>query len=46
MDILFPCLGYCKQCCNEFWKAWIFSNYVFFFSLQIYAQEWDCWIMQ
>ena len=39
---LLPCLGYCKQCCNEHWGAYIFSNYGF---LQIYAQERDCWII-
>ena len=31
-----------KQCCNEPWGACIFSNYDF---LQIYIQDWDCWIM-
>ena len=39
---LLPCLGYCKQCCNEHWGACIFLKYGF---LRIYAQEWDCWIM-
>ena len=39
---LLPCLGYCKQCCNEHGGASIFSNYSF---LQIYAQEWDYWVI-
>ena len=34
---LLACLGYCKECCNEHWGAYIFSNYVF---LWIYVQEW------
>ena len=36
---LLPCVGYCKQCCNEHWSTCIFLDHVF---LQIYAQEWDC----
>ena len=36
---LLPCLGYCKQCCNEHWGACILLDHVF---LWIYAQEWDC----
>ena len=36
---LFPCLGYCKQCCYKCWGACIFSNYSF---VWIYAQKWDC----
>ena len=39
---LFPCLGQCKQCCNEHWDACIFLNYGF---LWVYAQEWGCWII-
>ena len=39
---LFPCLGYCKQCCGEPWGACIFSNYGF---LRVYDQEWNCWII-
>ena len=35
---LLPCLGYCKQCCNEHWGAYILSDPVF---LWIYVQEWD-----
>ena len=41
---LLPCLGYCKQCCYEHWGACIFLNYCFHF-FQIYAQEWNCWII-
>ena len=26
---LFPCLGYCKQCCYEHWDAYNFFNYSF-----------------
>ena len=37
----FPCLGYCK-CCKEHRGACIFFNENF---VQIYAQEWDCWIL-
>ena len=40
--MLSPCLGYCKQCCNEHWGACIFSGHV---SSWIYAQEWDCRVM-
>ena len=29
-------------CCNDHWGTCIFSNYDF---LQMYAQEWDCWIV-
>ena len=36
---LFPCPGYCKHCCNQYWGTWILSDHVF---LWIYAQEWDC----
>ena len=39
---LFPCLGYCKHCCNEHRVACIFLNYSF---VQIHAQEWECWII-
>ena len=39
---VFPCLGYCKQCCYECWGVCIFLNYYF---LQIYAQNWDFWIV-
>ena len=36
---LLPFLGYCKQHCNEYWRACILSDHVF---LQAYAQQWDC----
>ena len=29
---LFPCLGYCKQCCYEHWDAHNFLNYSFVWS--------------
>ena len=35
---LFPCLGYCEQCCYEHRSVCIFLNYSF---VQIYDQEWD-----
>ena len=34
--MLLPCLGYCKQSCNEHWGACILSNNVF---LWIYAKS-------
>ena len=37
-----PCLDYCKQCCYEHWVTSMLSNYS---SLQIYAQEWGCWLI-
>ena len=37
--MLFPCLGYCEQCCNEHWGTCIFLNYSL---VQTYAQEGDC----
>ena len=36
-------LGYCKQCCYEHSGACILLDYGF---LWVYAQEWDCWIIQ
>ena len=33
---LLPCLGYCKQCCNEHWDAYILSYHVFPW---VYTQE-------
>ena len=39
---LLLCLGCCKYCCNKHWGTCILLNYGF---LQIYAQEWDCWII-
>ena len=41
---LLPCLGYCKQCRFEHWGACFFSNQSLHL-FQIYAQEWDCWII-
>ena len=38
---LFPCLGCCKQCCNEHWRTCVFASHSF---LWIDAQEWDSWI--
>ena len=35
IPLLFPCLGYCKQCFNEHWGT-CFSDHVF---LWVYAQE-------
>ena len=29
---LFPCLGYCKQCCYEYWSVRIFKIRIFIFS--------------
>ena len=39
---LLPCLSFCKYCCWEYRGTWSFSNYSF---VQIYAQEWDDWII-
>ena len=36
---LFPCLGYCKQCCHEHQSTRVFSSHGF---LWIDTQEWDC----
>ena len=38
---LLPRLGYCKECCCEYWGAYAFLNQSF---LWICAREWDCWI--
>ena len=37
-----PCLGYCKQCC-DYLGACCFSDHVF---LQLYAQEWNCRVIE
>ena len=37
-----PCLGYCKQHCNEYSGAHILLNHVF---LWIYAQKQDFWLI-
>ena len=42
-SFFFPCLGYCEYCCYEYRGACIFLNQSF---VQIYVQEWDCWIIQ
>ena len=36
---LLPCTGYYKQCYNQCWGRYVFSNYGF---LWIYTKEWDC----
>ena len=36
---LLPCLGYCKQCCDEHWDTSVSFNSGF---LSVYAQQWDC----
>ena len=35
---MLPCLGYCKQCCNEHWGTCISFHSGF---LSVYAQQWD-----
>ena len=40
---LLPCLGYYKQCCNEYWGSCVSSNSGF---LSVYAQKWDWWIIR
>ena len=40
--MLFPCLGYCEQCCYEQRGACIFLSYTF---VWMYAQEQDCQII-
>ena len=39
---LFPCPGYCKQCCNEHWGTRVSFNSGF---LGVYAQQWDYWVV-
>ena len=39
---LFPCLGYCEQCCSEHAGACVFFKESF---VRIYAQEWDSWVI-
>ena len=39
---LFPCPGYYKQCCNEYWGTCVSFNSGF---LGVYAQQWDCWVI-
>ena len=38
---VFPYLDCCEQC-YEHRRTWTFLNYSF---VQIYAQDWDCWII-
>ena len=42
MSRLFPCPGYCKQCCNEHWGTRVSFDFGF---LSVYAQQWDCWVI-
>ena len=39
---LFPCPGYYKQCCDEHWGTCVSFNSGF---LDVYAQQWDCWVI-
>ena len=39
---MLPCLGYCKQCCDEHWGTHVSFNSGF---LSVYAQQWDCWVV-
>ena len=39
---LLPCPGYCKQCCNKHWGTRVSFNSGF---LNVYAQQWDCWVV-
>ena len=39
---LFPCPGYCKQCCDEHRGTRVSFNSGF---LGVYAQQWDCWVI-
>ena len=41
IDTQIPCLGYCRQCCYEYWGTCIFSNQSFHL-FQLSSQEWDC----
>ena len=41
-NLVFPCLGYCEQCCNEHKGACIFFKGSF---VHIYAYEQDCWVI-
>ena len=36
---LFACLGYCEQCCNEHWGAWMFLNQCFHFFPNIISRS-------
>ena len=39
---MFPCPGYCKQCCDEHWGTRVSFNSGF---LGVYAQQWDCCVI-
>ena len=39
---LLPCLCYYKQCCDEHWGTCVSFNSG---SLDVYAQQWDCWVV-
>ena len=39
---LLPCLGYYKQCCDEYWGTRVSFRFGF---LGVYAQEWDCYCL-
>ena len=39
---LLPCLGYCKQYCDEYWGTCVSFNSGF---PSVYAQQWDCWVI-
>ena len=38
-----PCPGYYKQCCDEHWGTRVSFPSGF---LNVYAQQWDCWIIR
>ena len=40
---LLPCPGYYKQCCDEHWGTCVSFDSGF---LGVYAQQWDCWLIQ
>ena len=39
---LLPCPSSCQQGCDEHWDTWISFNSSF---LNVYAQQWDCWVI-
>ena len=39
---MFPSPGYYKQCCDEHWGTCVSFNSGF---LGVYAQQWDCWVI-
>jgi len=40
---LLPCPGYYKQCCDKHWDTCVYFISGFF---GVYAQQWDCWVIQ